>query len=101
MNKLRTYTVVPALPEQLKRLRELSYNLWWSWHPDALEMFRRLDVELWNDVVQNPVRFLTHVAQKRLDQAASDDAYLAHMNRVLQAFDSYMTSETWFSRKHA
>ncbi len=98
--RLRTYTVVPALPEPLARLRDLAYNLWWSWHADALSLFRRLEPDLWNDVGQNPVRFLAHLAQKRLDQAASDKAYLAHLKRVLEAFDLYHSRETWFSKEH-
>lgn len=98
--RLRTYTVVPALPASLARLQELVYNLWWSWNGDAIELFRRLDPDLWNDVVQNPVRFLAHVSQKRLDQAAGDKAYLAHMQRVLATFDSYMTRESWFDKTH-
>jgi len=98
--RLRTYTVVPALPEPLHRLRELAYNLWWSWHADALSLFRRLEPDLWNDVGQNPVRFLAHLAQKRLDQAASDKAYLAHLKRVLEAFDGYHARETWFAKEY-
>ncbi len=100
MFHLRTYTVVPALPEPLARLHELTYNLWWSWRNDALQLFRRLDPDLWDDVLQNPVQFLAHVAQRRLEQAASDKAYLAHMDRVLNALDTYMTGETWFSRTY-
>ncbi len=97
MYRIRTYTVVPALPESLQRLRELVYNLWWSWNADALGLFRRLDPDLWNDVAQNPVRFLAHLSQRRLDQAASDKAYLAQMARVLERFDAYMSRDTWFA----
>jgi starch phosphorylase len=100
MFKLRTYTVVPALPEPLARIRELAYNVWWSWNGDALELFRRLDPDLWNDLNNNPIQTLAHLAQRRLDQLAVDRAYLAHLSRVLQAFDTYMTRETWFSRSH-
>jgi hypothetical protein len=91
--RLRTYTVVPALPGRLGRLRELAYNLWWSWNADAMELFRRLNPDLWEDMGQNPVKFLAHLAQRRLDQAASDKAYLAHMDRVLEAFDEYAQVE--------
>lgn len=100
MYRLRTYTVVPALPERLTRLRDLVYNLWWSWNADAIELFRRLEPDLWNEVAHNPVRFLAHLPQRRLDQAASDKAYLAHMSRVLDSFDTYMTRESWFAREH-
>src|SRR5574337_620219 len=100
MYRLRTFTVVPAVPPPLSRLRELAFNLWWSWNGDAQDLFRRLDPDLWNYVSQNPVRFLAHIAQKRLDQAAKDKAYLAHLQRVMTAFDSYLSRETWFSRTH-
>lgn len=100
MYRLRTFTVVPALPEPLTRLRDLAYNIWWSWNADARELFRRLDPDLWEDVVHNPVRFLAHVAQRRLDQAATDKAFLAHMQRVLAALDNYMTREGWFAKSH-
>ncbi len=100
MNRLRTYTVVPSVPARLTRLRDLAYNLWWSWNGSAKELFRRLNPELWEDVVQNSVRFLAHVAQQKLDHAAADDAYLAHMDRVLAAFDHYMCRESWFSKTH-
>ncbi|MCG8403557.1 MAG: alpha-glucan family phosphorylase [Phycisphaerales bacterium] len=97
---LRTYTVIPSLPEPVNRLRELAYNLWWSWNRDAQELFRRLDPNLWDEVVGNPVQFLAHISQKRLDQGASDTAYLAEMNRVLDAFDAYHAREAWFNREH-
>ena len=98
MYRLRTYTVVPAIPAPLARLRELAYNLWWCWNADAMELFRRLDPDLWNDFRHNPVTFLAHLAQKRLDHAAQDKAYLAHMGRVLSSFDAYMSRESWFAR---
>lgn len=100
MYRLRTYTIVPALPEKLGRLHELAYNLWTTWNTDARELFRRLEPELWDELDQSPVRFLAHVAQKRLDQAADDKAYIGHMERILEQFDNYMHRETWFSKQH-
>jgi glucan phosphorylase len=34
----------------------MANNLWWVWHPDAAEMFRRLDRKLWDEVYHNPVK---------------------------------------------
>jgi len=99
MFKLHTFNIVPALPEPLKRLRDLALNLWWTWHADAKDLFRRLEPDLWRQVGQNPVQLLAHMSQKRLDQIASDTAYIAHMNRVLAALDDYMGRKTWFDRE--
>ena len=27
------------LPERISGLREMAYNLWWSWHPEGRELF--------------------------------------------------------------
>ena len=43
MKPMQTFKVVPALPARLERLRELAYNLRWSWNPDTIELFRRID----------------------------------------------------------
>src|SRR5256885_17117704 len=99
MNHIRTYTVIPSLPGPLARLRELTYNLWWSWNPDATEVFRRLDPDLWDELNHNPVQFLSQLDQKRLEQAASDAAYTAHLDRGMANLRIYMTGRTWFEEK--
>jgi starch phosphorylase len=96
MMKIRTFTVIPSLPRPLQRLRELAYNLWWSWNNDAIEVFRRLDPDLWEEVNHNPVRLLSLLGQKRLEQAANDTAFLAHMDRVLDRFHVYTNRRAWF-----
>ena len=55
---IRTFQVFPDIPETLQPLLELAQNLWWVWHPDAVELFRRLDRKLWEDVYHNPVKLL-------------------------------------------
>ncbi len=32
----------PHLPARLGGLKDLAYNLWWSWQPDARNLFRDL-----------------------------------------------------------
>jgi len=48
---IRTFSVAPLVPNRLKRLRELACNLWWCWNPNAIELFRRLDRDLWEHAV--------------------------------------------------
>ncbi len=97
----RTFTVVPSLPPRLAPLRELAYNLWWTWNLDAVDLFRRLDRDLWEESGHNPVRILGTISQDRLQEAANDEGFLAHMMRVYQALNRYMSStETWFKKNY-
>ena len=99
MRPLRTFVVRPALPASLGRLEELAYNLWWTWNTDAVELFERVDRNLWADLGHNPVRLLGAVSQSRLDALAEDDSFRGHLERVLEQFDQYLaSSRTWFDR---
>ncbi len=88
--KWHTITVVPILPEKLKPLEGLARNLWYTWHPDVIELWRRLDRELWEQCYHNPVCVLSRMSQQELDEAAENESFLLHLDRVLEALDLYM-----------
>jgi len=46
MFNIQLYSVAPKIPVELKFLEELSYDLWWCWHREALELFRKIDFPL-------------------------------------------------------
>lgn len=97
MNPIRVYNVVPRLPEALGRLHDLAYNLRWSWDSQTVDLFRRLDNNLWNQSGRNPVRMLGTIPQAKLDAASRDRAFLANLDRVWEGFEEYMAGkETWF-----
>src|SRR5262249_41116074 len=92
----RTFTVLPHLPDRLQALHYVAYNMWWSWNHDAVAIFRRIDDDGFEAVGNSPVKLLAAIDQSRLEQLLDDDGFLAHMDRVAQALDHYMTSSTWF-----
>ncbi|MDR2159163.1 MAG: alpha-glucan family phosphorylase [Treponema sp.] len=91
----------PKLPASLKPLEEIARNLWLSWNFDAVQLFIRLDYDVWLQSQQSPVRTLGMVSQERLAQAAADDSYLAALKEVYERFNKYKKGETWYkgSRK--
>ncbi|MFC1959844.1 alpha-glucan family phosphorylase [Chloroflexota bacterium] len=96
-----TVDVTPNLPAKLERLVELAYNLRWSWDLDAIDLFRRLDRDLWEKTEHNPVLMLGNIAQEKLESAAKDDAFMAHLDRVCLDYDHYMSNRnTWFRKRH-
>jgi glycogen phosphorylase len=100
MRPIKSFTVRPALPENLARLDELAHNLWWCWHQDAVNLFERIDRETWATTGHNPVRLIGAVDQARLAELSGDAGFGAHLARVLQQFDAYMGAKrTWFGRQ--
>ncbi len=90
-----------SLPKRLARLGELAYNIWWTWQPEAVRAFGRLDYDLWERLGHNPIRFLREIKHTRLTQAAKDKEYLANYDRVLADFDAYFAAhKTWAAHTH-
>ncbi len=86
MKNLQTFRVLPDIPEPLKFLETLSRNIWWCWHHDAIDLFRRIDPRLWDECERNPILFLTRVPQSRLEELAKDTSFLTHKDRVKEIF---------------
>jgi starch phosphorylase len=100
MKPIQTFSVVPALPTAIEALRELAYNLRWSWSHQTIELFRHLDSELWERSGHNPVWMLGSIEQEKLEAAAKDDAFLHHLRRVAGDLESYLTTPAWFERRY-
>src|SRR5215510_5059929 len=90
MPNFQTYNVTPILPATLEPLRELSFNLWWTWEPAARRLFRELDRDLWNRTNHNPVRMLQLSRQSRLEELAQDKNFLRELKQVFQDFEKYL-----------
>jgi starch phosphorylase len=101
MRPVQVFQVVPSLPASLEGLRRLAYNLRWAWDHDTIELFRRLNSDLWESTGHNPIRMLGSIDQAELEAAARDEAFLAHLDRTLNQLEAYLTSSsTWFHRTY-
>jgi len=100
MKQLHTFTVVPYLPDSLSPLMKIANNLWWVWNPEAVDLFRRMDHDLWSLTQHNPVKMLGLIDQDRLKRLQNDDVFLAHMERVSQSLDRYINMATWAQKDH-
>ena len=102
MRPIHTFSVVPSLPPAIEGLRTVAHDLRWCWSHESVELFRRLDPDLWERTGHNPVLLLGTIEQAKLEQAANDDAFLAHLRRVESHLESYLAGDsTWFRRTYA
>jgi len=90
------YPLMPNLPKRISGLNELSYNLWWSWHIEAREIFNILDRPLWKATGHNPVKLLQHISPSRLTTAIKNPAFLKKYDLVMNNFrNDIEASQTW------
>jgi starch phosphorylase len=88
------------IPQRLRRLPELAVDLWWTWNPQAREVFRRLDYPLWRQTAHNPVLMLRNVSGELLQLAADDDRFLALYDSAVDALDSARAArDTWWQQR--
>jgi len=84
------------LPRRIERLDALAYNLWWSWHPEARELFRMLSYELWRASGHNPVKLLRQITSDRLQTVARMPSFLRLYEKVMADFDADVSAcGTW------
>ena len=94
-------TVTPQLPERINKLPEIAENLWWAWNTDFLKLFKKMDIDLWESVNKNPVKFLKLVSQEKLEAMAEDPEFLKEYDKFVNNFEDYMNSKnTWFKKNY-
>lgn len=101
MDPIVTYNVIPKLPQELEPLREMAFNLWWTWEPQARRLFRFLDVEVWEQTNHNPVRMLQLVRQARLEEVARDEHFLQDLEQIHARFEEYMARQDTYGKLRA
>jgi starch phosphorylase len=96
---INRYSGLPPVPERINRLEELAVDIWWSWHPEAREVFRRLDYGLWRATAHNPVRMLWVIPPEKLERAAVDPEFLRLYDAAMAVLDDARAARnTWWSR---
>jgi glycogen phosphorylase len=101
MPTFQTYNVTPTLPDTLEPLREMTFNLWWTWEPSARRLFRHLDPELWDRTNHNPVRMLQLSRQARLEEVSQDKTFLRELKQVYDAFKQYLERQDTYGKTGA
>jgi starch phosphorylase len=89
------------LPKEVAGLRDLAYNLWWTWNPQARRMFAHIEPGLWA-IYRNPVELLINIEPHHWESLLEDEVFITMYKSVLREFDTYMKSlnDAWFAQNH-
>ncbi len=85
----------------IDKLKELARNLWWTWQPNVITLFRELDPALWRKVDHNPVEFLKRLPAEQLERRAAEMALDSRIDYAFRRLAEYLRDTDSWGAIHA
>src|SRR6478735_7839103 len=79
----------------------LAKNLWWTWHPEVISIFRDLDPIRWRQLDHNPVALLREFTPDRLATRAGEMVLYSRINYAHRRLKEYMANRQTWAATHA
>jgi len=76
----------------------LARNLWWSWHPEVINLFRDLDPIRWRQLDHNPIALLAEFTPQRLEERASELVLHSRINHAYRRLKEYVSTTPLWAR---
>jgi len=87
--------------EIINQLKELSYNLYWSFNNDFFSIFEEINRGYWRWSQKNPVRFLSSINQEYLLDVIEKRNLREQIHSMYRDFRKYMNEkETYFNNNY-
>lgn len=82
--------------ELYEKCMAVARNLWWSWQPEVINLFRDLDPIRWRQLDHNPIALLKEFTPDRLEQRAGELVLYSRINYAYRRLKEYMANQqTW------
>ncbi len=82
------------------KLVALANNLWWSWHPEVVELYRDLDPIRWRQLDHNPIALLAEFTPERLDARANELVLHSRINQAFRRLKEYLATQNAWAATH-
>ncbi|MEM8864766.1 MAG: alpha-glucan family phosphorylase [Planctomycetota bacterium] len=89
-------------PEALYgKLMTVARNLWWSWHPEVITLFRDLDPVRWRQLDHNPIALLQELTPEQVAERAGEMVMYTRINQAHRRLKEYLsdTRNTWAAQE--
>ncbi|HEY5057116.1 MAG TPA: alpha-glucan family phosphorylase [Acidobacteriaceae bacterium] len=84
-----------------ERLWSLARNLWWSWDPECVALFRDLDPIRWRQLNQNPISLLGEIPLDELERRATALVLHSRINYCYRRQREYLSADRTWGAAHA
>lgn len=81
-------------------LKEISFNLYWSWNKDAIELFNEINPDFWNWSGHNPVKFMNEINHNYLLDAIERKNLGGKILTIYKDFKNYSERKKYFEEKY-
>lgn len=98
MVKRSTKPATRSRTSTLDRVKDLSTNLRWTWHPRSKRLFESLDPAIWEATGHNPILTTEQLAPTRQDVLEEDPVFASELKACEDELKSYLKSDSWWKR---
>jgi len=98
---LRRTTMAVSSATPYDKCLALANNLWWSWQPEVVNLFRDLDPIRWRQLDHNPIALLSEFTPERLEMRAAELVLYSRINHAYRLLKEYLTSNQTWATTHA
>jgi starch phosphorylase len=87
------------LPTELEPFKKIALNMYWAWHKEALDLFREIDPERFDNGMP-PVALMRETAS--LEKLSKNSRYVATVGKVARDLDAYLSAphKAWKGLSH-
>jgi len=89
------------MQEILNQLKELSYNLSWTWNNEFFSIFEEINKDYWVWSDRNPIKFLDTIDKEFLLETIEKKNLRDRISEVYGDYKKYIGAETYFKKKYA
>ncbi|MFW6038899.1 MAG: DUF3417 domain-containing protein, partial [bacterium] len=83
------------------QLRTFAGNLWWSWYPELIQLFRELDPEAWREAHHNPIAMLDRLSPEQVESRAHAIALATRLTHAVHNLEHYLRHAATWGGRHA
>lgn len=79
------------------KCQALAHNLWWTWHPEVINLFRDLDPIRWRQLDHNPIALLKEFTPERLEMRCAEMVLYSRIHHAYRQLKTYTSdaTKTW------
>ena len=92
---------MPGAQGLYDKCRALARNLWWSWQPEVINLFRDLDPIRWRQLDHNPIALLSEFTPERLEMRAAELVLYSRINHAYRRLKEYVSTKPLWGRTNA